>query len=78
MVVFSMWDPANPVFEVDLFVREPFDFEAAYRRRVEISTGRTRMSVVALDDLLALKREAGRKQDVADIEALLALHSGDE
>jgi hypothetical protein len=78
MVVFSLWDPSDPTFDVDLFVREPFEFEPAYRRRVEVSLGTVSANVVALDDLLALKRSAGRSQDLADIEALTALHSGDK
>lgn len=78
MVVFSMWDPSDPAFEVDLFVREPFDFEAAYQRRFEVSVGATTATIVALEDLLALKREAGRTQDLADIEALVALQAESE
>jgi hypothetical protein len=70
MLVFSMWDPSDPTFDVDLFVREPFDFEAAYERRFEAPIGDAVASVVGLEDLLALKRDAGRALDLADIEAL--------
>jgi hypothetical protein len=73
-----MWDPADSTFEVDIFVREPFDFEAAYQRRIEAPLGTGLATVVSLEDLLALKREAGRPQDLADIEALTSLHSDDE
>lgn len=33
--------------------------------------------VIALDDLIANKRAAGRKQDVADVELLEAVRRGD-
>jgi hypothetical protein len=39
-----------------------------------VSLDTTTATVVALTDLLALKREARRPQDLADVEALLALH----
>ena len=77
MLVFSMWDPSDSTFEVDIFVREPFDFQAAYQRRIEAPLETGTATVVSLEDLLALKREA-RPQDLADIEALTALHSKDE
>jgi hypothetical protein len=72
MLVFSMWDPSDPTFDVDLFVREPFDFEAAYQRRFEAQIGPALATIVGLEDLLALKRAAGRPQDIADIDALTA------
>ncbi|HLT38702.1 MAG TPA: DUF6036 family nucleotidyltransferase [Enhygromyxa sp.] len=78
MIVFSLWDPADPTLDVDIFVREPFDFQAAYQRRIEVPLGATTATVVSLQDLLALKREAGRPQDIADIVALTALHSEGE
>lgn len=70
MVVFSLWKPDRPDFKLDLFVSEPFDFGPTYRRAVSVDLGRAEAKVVALDDLIALKREAGRPQDLADLEAL--------
>jgi predicted nucleotidyltransferase len=74
LTVFSLWSTRLPSLEVDLFVREPFNFEQAWERRVTVSLDTTTATVVALTDLLALKREARRPQDLADVEALLALH----
>lgn len=70
MIVFSLWQRDRPVFKVDLFVSEPFDFEAVYGRAVLVDLGSTEATVVALEDLIALKREAGRPQDLADLEVL--------
>ena len=36
MTVFSLWHLDHPAFAVDLFVREPFDFEAVYRRALRV------------------------------------------
>jgi hypothetical protein len=75
LTVFSLWSDRLPGLELDLFVREPFDFEQAWARRVTVSLDTTTATVVGLQDLLALKRAAKRPQDLADVEALEALHS---
>jgi len=75
LTVFSLWSAAHPATEVDLFVASPFeDFAAAYARAAhrEISSG-IAAPFVSLDDLVALKRAAGRPQDLADVERLLAI-----
>lgn len=74
--VFSLWHPELTGFEVDLFVTEPFDFDAAWDRRIDVPLDRTYAPVVCLDDLLALKRSSGRARDVEDVAALEALRNG--
>jgi hypothetical protein len=78
LTVFSLWSPTRPGLEVDVFVKEPFDFEATYARSTEFVLDHSRARVIGLDDLIALKRRAGRNQDLADIEALeiIASHTG--
>ncbi len=49
------------------------DFDAAWERRDQIqvdSTTGLRASVISRPDLIAVKLAAGRKQDLADVEAL--------
>ena len=70
MQVFSLVDGANPMRVVDLFVRSPIDFEALWSRAETMALDATTVRVAALDDLIALKREAGRRQDLDDIEQL--------
>jgi hypothetical protein len=71
MTVFSLYSPAHVATEVDVFVEMPFDFPAAYTRRTtqEIEADLP-VTFVGLDDLLAMKRRAGRAQDGLDIERL--------
>ncbi len=73
LTVFSLWNAAMRGTEVDVFVAEPFDFDATYARAIHATIDGVRVSVVALDDLIALKRAAGRVKDEEDIRALLAL-----
>jgi predicted nucleotidyltransferase len=73
LTVFSFWSERASGLEIDLFLRESFDFEAAWARRVTVALDTTTATVVSLQDLLALKRAAKRPQDAADIEALEAI-----
>lgn len=73
MRVFSMWDPAQPMREVDLFVEHPINFLEVYERSELIAVGKTQIRVASIEDLIALKRLAGRPQDAIDIEALEAI-----
>lgn len=70
LTVFSMWSPTHPTLEVDLFVEEPFEFGAAYARALRVPLDRIEITLIGLDDLLSLKRKAGRPQDLADVAAL--------
>jgi len=74
LTVFSLFSPAHPAIEVDLFLEAPFEFESAYARspRLEVAPG-VPASFVALPDLIAMKRKAGRAQDLVDIDRLETL-----
>jgi len=71
LTVFSASSPEHPATELDLFVETPFDFDAAYRgaERKEVAPG-VSATFVGLGDLIAMKRAAGRPQDLQDIEHL--------
>lgn len=73
LAVFSLWSPAHPTLEIDLFVSEPFDFEAVYSRALRVALEMSEATVIALDDLIALKRRVGRPRDQEDIAALESL-----
>jgi len=77
MLVFSLYRPDETAFEVDLFVREPFDFETVWQRRTVVQLEGVEAPVVSLQDLRRLKERAGRPQDMADLEALRLLDGGD-
>jgi hypothetical protein len=77
LTVFSLFSPAHPATEIDLFVDSPFEFDAVYARavRVEISPD-VRATFVGVEDLIAMKKQAARPQDLLDVERLNAIRDG--
>lgn len=74
MTVFSMSHPDQLETGVDLLVDSPLDFGAAFGRalRLEVAPG-VKANFVGLDDLIEMKRRAGRAVDREDIARLEAL-----
>ena len=73
MRVLSLWDPQNPMREVDVFIENPIEFSLLWERSVVMPLASTEVRVASIDDLIAMKRRAGRPQDVTDVEALEAI-----
>ena len=78
MMVFSLWHPENPSFAIDLFVKEPFDFSEAYDRALRVPIDGTSVDVVAIEDLIEMKRGTGRGKDEDDIRSLLDLQASED
>lgn len=81
MTVLNFHSDEHRETPVDVFVREPFDFDEEYERALveEIAPG-VPVRIVCLAALRRLKQDAGRPQDIADIAELDLLHGdpGDE
>ena len=73
LTVYSLWSPSHPATEVDIFVEEPFPFDEAFSRAARADLGEIQVTVASVDDLIKLKRAAGRPKDEEDIRALEAL-----
>ena len=74
LTVFSLHSPAHVATEVDLFVEAPLDFDSAYRAALRLEvTLNVSATFLGFDDLLALKKAAGRPQDLVDIDRLQAI-----
>ena len=71
LTVLSIFSDLHPFTEVDLFVADPLGFDEAYLQRAtfEISPG-VEAAFVSIDDLILMKKAAGRPQDLSDLEQL--------
>ncbi len=73
MLVFSLYDPGNPLMIVDLFIREPFPFDEMLKRSVQMKLGDVIVPVCAITDLIEMKKIAARPKDLEDIKYLQGL-----
>lgn len=72
MLVFQLFRDASRL-TVDLFVRYPTDFDILWTNAVRVVLPRAEIRVASLEHLIAMKREAGRPQDLIDIEWLTTI-----
>jgi len=76
MKVFSLYDPKNPFFLIDIFTEIPFNFDEVYRQRNRIRFENIVIPVVPIKKLIAMKEEADRPQDRADVFYLKKIMNG--
>jgi hypothetical protein len=74
--VFSFYDPGNPLVEVDVFATEPIPVETLLADATTVEIGGVSVPVASRRQLIAMKRQAGRPQDLADIAALEEIERG--
>ncbi len=72
-LVLTLHNPDNPLEEVDFFIKNPIEFEEAYRRRRVMEGEDLRVSVIHLEDLIRMKEMAGREGDTMDVELIRRL-----
>ena len=70
MMAFSMFDRERPWLTVDLFIREQADFDAFWARAETKYVDGLPVRTASIEDLLEMKRAAGRPVDREDIERL--------
>lgn len=74
MIVLKLWSDAHRRTPIDVFIYEPFDFDAEYAAaRRENVLGALQVPVVRYETLIEMKKSAGRPQDLADIADLSRL-----
>jgi hypothetical protein len=76
MTVLNFWSEQHRDTPVDVFVTEPFDFEAEYGRALVKPLGSIEVRFVSIPSLIRMKEIAGRPQDKIDIEFLRKLANG--
>ena len=73
MAAFTLLDPDQPTLVVDLFTELPQAFEELWERATQVDLDTTSLKIMAIDDLIAMKREAGRPKDLLDVAELEAI-----
>lgn len=73
MEVFSLYDPANPLLTVDLFVRPPLPFEELWDEADVVRISEIPVRVASIRHLVAMKERVGRPVDREDAARLLEI-----
>lgn len=63
LIALGYLDPRNPLRRVDVLLDGPFDVASVIDRAVT----RRDLRVIAVEDLIAMKRDAGRPRDLDDV-----------
>ena len=74
MLVFQLHSDIHRTTPVDIFVYEPFDFDAEYGQALSepVAPG-VEARIIRLETLMEMKRVANRLKDLADLDALQKL-----
>lgn len=70
MRVFTMLDPRDPFFELDLFVESPIPFDELFGHAKPVTLGGREIRIASIDHLIQMKRAASRYKDLDDIQEL--------
>jgi len=74
MLVFPLWDPANPLRSVDVFIDEPIGFDVLMAESVVKDMDGLKVRIASIPHLIEMKRRAGRPRDLEDIDKLQQIH----
>lgn len=67
VLAISFSNKTDETKRVDIFLRNPIDFEKAYKRRKIVTIEGLRISCASLDDLIKLKSMSERIRDLSDL-----------
>ena len=70
MVVFPLWDPANPLRSVDVFIDEPIGFGDLLADAVAKDLDGIEVRIASIPHLIEMKLRSGRPRDLEDIDRL--------
>jgi predicted nucleotidyltransferase len=73
MMALNFYNSKKPFEEIDLLVYSPLKYKDAKKRKTHVRIENIDLDLVSLNDLIKMKRHAGREQDKSDIEAIKRL-----
>ena len=66
LIAWNFYDPEDLSKQVDIII----NYDLSGKKTQQITLGKTKIRILAMDDLIAMKLESGRDQDVSDVKAL--------
>jgi hypothetical protein len=75
MLAFALRTPDLAGVTIDILLFPPLDFHEMHTRAVQFNLGDVSVAVACVDDLITMKRAAGRPIDLSDIEHLEKIKS---
>lgn len=73
MKAFNLVNPEWAISEIDVLIDTPVDYREGHKSINNIMLHGVSIPVISIDDLIKMKRKAGRRQDRADIRYLRKL-----
>jgi hypothetical protein len=73
MRAFTFHLPGHPLSDIDVLIDSPLDFAQLSLRAERVDAGGLLLHIAAVEDLIHMKKIAGRDQDLADADALRRL-----
>jgi len=70
MMAVSFYSDISPLAEIDLLFELPIPYTDLKKRSVSFDLGDVMIPTIAIQDLIDIKIQAGRKQDLSDVEHL--------
>ena len=70
MKAFNFYNESQPIAEIHLVIDSPIPYVQLKKRAIAIEVQGEKIPIVSIHDLIKLKLQAGRKQDLADVENL--------
>ena len=76
MQAFNFCNDKQPLSEIDVVIDSPIEYQELKRRAIVFDLKGVKVPVISIGDLIEIKRKAGRKQDLSDIESLQKVLEG--
>jgi predicted nucleotidyltransferase len=70
MKAFNFYSETLPIGEIDIVIDSPIPYKELKRRAIKVELQDEKIPTISIHDLIQLKLNAGRKQDLADVEHL--------
>ncbi|OGW81244.1 MAG: hypothetical protein A2Z83_00890 [Omnitrophica bacterium GWA2_52_8] len=70
MLAVTLYNPKIPYEEIDILTHGSLNYQKSALKNKILRVGLTRIFLVSIDELIRMKRKAGRAQDLSDVQAL--------